>query len=446
MPAISAPETSRTRYWLPMIIIGALFFIFGFVTWLNGPLITFAKLAFQVPVTYAFLVPSAFYLSYFFLALPSSTVLRRTGMKKGMALGLIVMAVGAVIFSQFAPLRDYAGVLTGLFVIGAGLALLQTAANPYISILGPIESAARRIAIMGICNKGAGALAPIVIGVVALRGIDKIEQSLKAASTPAARESVLNGFAAQMRWPYLAMAAILVTVAVWVIRSSLPEIKPENSNRVVEEDARGSLLRVPHFWLGVLCLFLYVGVEVMAGDAIGIYGQGFGLPVGETTHFTSMTMFAMLIGYALGFALTPRFVSQERYLGASAVLGVLLTLAAWLTTGFTSVLLVAALGFANAMMWPAIFPLAIRGLGRRTETGSAFLIMAIAGGAIIPQVFAHLEQLINFQVAFMALMMPCYAYVLFYAVYGNRVGLPAAEPTRCTPRSARRPDPERLGG
>src|SRR5574337_58441 len=355
MPTPSAaPQSPRASYWLPMVIIGVLFFIFGFVTWLNGPLITFAKLAFQVPDTYAFLVPSAFYLSYFFLALPSSTILKRTGMKKGMALGLFVMAIGAVIFSQFAPMRVYAGVLTGLFVIGAGLALLQTAANPYISILGPIESAARRIAVMGICNKGAGALAPIVIGAVALRGIDKLEQTLHAAATPAARDSLLNGFAAQMRWPYLAMAIILIFVAIWVIRSALPEIRPESANRETGV-ARTSMLRIPHFWLGVVCLFLYVGVEVMAGDAIGIYGQGFGLPVGESAHFTTFTMLAMLIGYALGFVLTPRFISQERYLGISAVLGVLLTLIAWLTTGFTSVLFVAALGFANAMMWPAIF-------------------------------------------------------------------------------------------
>ncbi|HKT32131.1 MAG TPA: sugar MFS transporter [Gammaproteobacteria bacterium] len=416
-----APETRKTSYWLPMFIIGVLFFIFGFVTWLNGPLITFAKLAFQVPDTYAFLVPSAFYLSYFFLALPSSTVLKRTGMKKGMALGLFVMAIGAVIFSQFAPMRIYAGVLTGLFVIGAGLALLQTAANPYVSILGPIESAAQRIAVMGICNKGAGALAPIVIGALALHGIDKIEQRVKVAATPAVRDAVLNGFAAQMRWPYLAMAAILIVIAIWVMRSALPEIRPEGANRETA-GARG-ILRIPHFWLGVVCLFLYVGVEVMAGDAIGVYGQGFGLPLGETTHFTSLTLIAMLVGYALGFLLTPRFISQERYLGVSAVLGTLLTLVAWLTTGFTSVLFVAALGFANAMMWPAIFPLAIRGLGRRTELGSAFLIMAIAGGAIIPQLFAHLKLHINFQLAFMVLMVPCYLYILFYAAYGSSLGL-----------------------
>ncbi|MGH8278739.1 MAG: sugar MFS transporter [Gammaproteobacteria bacterium] len=418
-----------SSYWLPMLIIGVLFFIFGFVTWLNGPLITFSKLAFQVPDTYAFLVPAAFYISYFVLALPSSAVLKRIGMKRGMALGLFFMAIGAALFSQFAPLRDYAGVLTGLFVIGAGLALLQTAANPYVSILGPIESAARRIAVMGICNKGAGAIAPWVIGALVLHGIDKIDVQVKAAATPAARDAVLNSFAAQARLPYIVMAVILVLLAIWILRSALPEIASEGANREAP-GARASLWRVPHFWLGVVCLFLYVGVEVMAGDAIGTYGQGFGLPLGETAHFTFLTMLAMLIGYALGFFLTPRFFSQERYLAGSAVLGVLLTLGAWLTTGFTSVLLVAALGFANAMMWPAIFPLAIRGLGRRTELGSGFLIMAIAGGAVIPQLFVHLKLHINFQLAFMVLMVPCYLYILFYGVYGQRAGLAKSTPAR----------------
>lgn len=421
------PATPASSYWLPMLIIGVLFFIFGFVTWLNGPLITFSKLAFQVPDTYAFLVPSAFYLSYFFLALPSSAVLKRVGMKRGMALGLFLMAVGAALFSQFAPLRNYAGVLTGLFVIGAGLALLQTAANPYVSILGPIESAARRIAVMGICNKGAGAIAPWVIGALVLHGIDKIDEQVKAAATPATRDAVLNTFAAQARVPYIVMAVILVLLAVWILRSALPELKSEGSNQEAA-GTHGGILRVPHFWLGVVCLFLYVGVEVMAGDAIGTYGQGFGLPLGETAHFTFMTMLAMLIGYALGFFVTPRFVSQERYMAGSAVLGVLLTLGAWLTSGFTSVLLVATLGFANAMMWPAIFPLAIRGLGRRTELGSGFLIMAIAGGAIIPQLFVHLKLHINFQLAFMVLMVPCYLYILFYGLYGHSVGLHARIP------------------
>jgi FHS family L-fucose permease-like MFS transporter len=427
LAAAPSDRTSQTHLG-PMVIIGVLFFIFGFVTWLNGPLITFVKLAFQVEDTYAFLVPSAFYLSYFFLSLPASMVLRRTGMKKGMALGLFVMAIGAALFGQFVSLRVFAGALSGLFVIGAGLSLLQTASNPYISILGPIDSAAQRIAFMGICNKFAGFLAPFVFGALVLHGLDNFDQQVKNAPTPEARETLLNAFANQVHLPYMIMAGLLVLLAIWIARSSLPEIKPAgaNSERASGHD-QSSIFTFPHLWLGVLCLFLYVGVEVMAGDAIGTYGASFHLPLNVTRFFTSCTLFAMLLGYVSGLLLIPRVISQQRYLAISAVLGVLLTVGAFLTRDYVSVGFVAALGFANAMMWPAIFPLAIKGLGRHTEAASAWLIMGIVGGAVIPQLFVHLKQHIDFQLAFLLLMVPCYLYILFYGMRGHRIGQEYAE-------------------
>ncbi|WP_414649247.1 sugar MFS transporter [Dyella sp.] len=410
----------------PMIMIGVLFFIFGFVTWLNGPLITFVKLAFQVPDAYAFLVPFAFYISYLVFSLPASLLLKRTGMKKGMALGLFAMAVGAVLFSQFVSLRVFAGALAGLFVIGAGLSLLQTASNPYIAILGPIESGAQRIAFMGICNKLAGVLAPLTFSALVLKGIDKIDQQVREAATLEARTSLLDAFAAKVHLPYLVMAALLVLLAVWVVRSSLPEIKPSGANsEAAVGHAQGSIFSFPHLWLGVLCLFLYVGVEVMAGDAIGTYGAGFNLPLEWTSRFTALTLGAMLLGYVAGLLLIPRVFTQQRYLAISAVLGVLFSVGAYVTDGYLSVGFVAALGFANAMMWPAIFPLAIKGLGSHTEAGSALLIMAIAGGAVVPQLFAHLKQHFDFQAVFAGLMVPCYLYILFYGMRGHRVGLRA---------------------
>ncbi|UPG94397.1 sugar MFS transporter [Luteibacter aegosomatissinici] len=407
----------------PMIIIGILFFIFGFVTWLNGPLITFVKLAFNLDDVGAFLVPSAFYLSYFFLALPASFILKKTGMKKGMGLGLFVMAIGAATFGQFVTMRVYPGALTGLFIIGAGLSLLQTASNPYISVLGPIDSAAQRIAFMGICNKIAGALAPFVFGWVVMSNIGGFDKQIAAAGSPEEKEALLNAFAAKVHMPYLAMAGLLVVLAIWVVRSSLPEIRAstDNSERAIGH-AKGGIFSFPHLWLGVLCLFVYVGVEVMAGDAIGTYGQGFGMTPEDTKHFTSYTLFAMLIGYVAGLVLIPKVVSQHKYLAISAILGVLFSIGTYATTGYTSVAFVAALGFANAMMWPAIFPLAIKGLGSLTEFGSALLIMGIAGGAIIPQLFAHLKQGHDFQLVFLAIMVPCYLYILYYGAAGHKVG------------------------
>lgn len=422
VPAASARPNVATS----IAIVGVLFFLIGFFTWLNGPLITFVKLAFELSEVGAFLVLMVFYLSYFFLALPSSWILRRTGMKKGLSLSLLVMAGGAALFGEFATQRWYPGALGGLFVIGSGLALLQTAINPYISILGPIETAARRIALMGICNKIAGILAPILIGTVVLHGIGDLDVQVQAADA-ATKAVLLNQFAAKIHAPYLAMAALLVVLAVAILFSPLPEIRSSEANATpVAAGAveRRSIFQFPHLWLGVLCLFVYVGVEVMAGDAIGTYGHGFNLPLDETKMFSAFTLGAMLVGYVVGLLVIPRVVSQSRYLTISAVLGVVFCLGAWATHGYVSVAFVALLGFANAMMWPAIFPLAIRGLGRFTETGSALLVMGIAGGAIIPQLFALLKQHIDFQLVFVLLMVPCYLYILFYSVVGHRVGLP----------------------
>ncbi len=402
-------------------IIGAMFFIFGFVTWLNGPLIAFVKVAFALSDVEAFLVPMAFYMSYFFLALPSAALLRLTGMKKGMAMGLAVMAIGAVVFGQCATILVFPGALAGLFIIGTGLAIMQTAANPYISVVGPIESAAQRIAVMGICNKVAGIIAPILFGILVMRGVGEIGAQAAATTDPTARQALLSHFAQQIYLPYMGMAALLAVLAAFVFVSPLPEIRAEDS--ATADRRASSVFDFPHLWLGVICLFLYVGVEVMAGDAIGTYGRGFGLPIAQTAYFTSLTLVGMLIGYLVGLALIPRFVSQGRYLAFSAALGCVLVVGAFLTKGYVSVGFVAALGFANAMMWPAIFPLAIRGLGRQLETGSAMMIMAICGGAIIPQAFAILKQSHDFQTVFALLMLPAYAYIFYFAVSGSKVGM-----------------------
>jgi glucose/galactose transporter len=433
----TATPSQQSNYLMAMLIIGVLFAIFGFVTWLNSSLILFVKVGFNLDNVSAFFVPLVFYISYFVLALPSAVVLRRTGMKKGMALGLLVMAIGAVVFAQSMAMYSYAGALVGLFVIGAGLALLQTASNPYVSILGPIESGAKRVAIMGICNKAAGGLAPYVFGALLLGGVGAYADKIQATASPAAKTLLQHAFVSRAFAPYVVMAVVLALLAVLVVLSSLPEIKPADSGHANAVTGHRSIFSFPHLWLGVLCIFVYVGMEVMAGDGIVIYGQSAGLPLDAVKHLTTWTMAAMLAGYLLGVALTPRAISQQRYLAASAVLGVLFAIGAWGTHGGLSVAFVAALGFANAMMWPAIFPLAIKGLGDRTEFGSALLIMGIAGGALIPQFFVHLEESINFQTAFLLVMVPGYVYILFYGLLGHRVGQP--ERTRAIDSAAATP-------
>jgi len=414
-----APSGNRNAL-MPILVVGVLFFILGWFTWINGPLISFVQLAFDLDLVNAFLVTFVFYLSYFVWALPASAILARTGMKQGMALGLWVIAAGAFVFGQFCTQRWYPGALGGLFVIGAGMAVLQTAVNPYVSILGPIESAARRIALMGICNKVAGILAPILLGTLVLHGMGDIA-ARAATAEQAARAALLDQFAAGIHLPYLGMAAVLALLGVGILFSPLPDLRAERREAHGGDAEARSLFQFPHVWLGALAIFAYVGAEVMASDAIGTYGDGFGLPLDRTKFFTSFTMAGMLLGYVVGFVCIPRWISQQRYLAWSAVLGVALAIGAFLTKGYVSVAFVAALGFANAMMWPAIFPLAIHGLGRLIERGSALLVMGIAGGALIPQLFAVLRQAHDFQLVFLLLMVPCYLYILFFALKGQRV-------------------------
>ena len=210
MPATGSSPVPAARSGSAIVIIGVLFFIFGFVTWLNGPLITFVKLAFDLDDVNAFLVPMVFYLSYFFLALPASWILDRTGMKKGMALGTVRDGRRRGRVRRVRTQRWYPGALTGLFVIGAGLALLQTASNPYISILGPIESAAQRIAFMGICNKIAGILAPLVIGALVLHGMGDLADT--GRRPPIRRDDAAHcstNSPRSIHVPYLVMAGVL---------------------------------------------------------------------------------------------------------------------------------------------------------------------------------------------------------------------------------------------
>ncbi|MBD1396663.1 sugar MFS transporter [Pontibacter sp. JH31] len=409
-------------YMRSIIIIGSLFFIFGFVTWLNSVLIPYLKIACELNDFQSYLVAFAFYISYLVMAIPSAWVLKKTGFKKGMSVGLLIMAVGAAIFVPAAMSRIYELFLLGLFVQGTGLAVLQTASNPYVTILGPLESAAKRISIMGIFNKVAGSLAPIVLGAIVLSNADALVDSLGTMSV-AEKAAELDALAAKVITPYLVIVAVLIVLAVLIYFSSLPEVDTDQEDETVAaaNTNKKSILQFPHLLLGAFALFLYVGVEVMAGDTIisyAAYGQG--IPFTEAKFFTSVTLIAMIIGYLIGIVAIPRFIRQEKALQVSAVLGVLFSIAAIMTDGYVSVLSIALLGLANALMWPAIWPLALADLGRFTKIGSSFLIMGIAGGAILPLIYGALSDSINAQQAYW-IMVPCYLFILYYAIAGHKI-------------------------
>ncbi|MGK2860376.1 MAG: sugar MFS transporter [Chitinophagaceae bacterium] len=420
---IPAAAQTRQNYFMPMLIIGALFFVFGFVTWANGTLIPYLKIACELTTAEAMLVTFAFYISYAVMAFPSSWVLKKTGFKKGMVLGLLCMAAGALIFIPAAESRTYNIFLIGLFVIGTGLALLQTACNPYVTILGPIESAAKRISIMGICNKGAGAIAPLIMGAIMLNNADSLQESL--ITMDASQKAIaLDNLASKVVLPYIIIAVVLVALAVFVYFSSLPEIKAEGEDETIESTTvnRKSIFDYPYLWLGFITLFLYVGVEVLAGDTIQLYGNSLGISLDIAKNFTTYTMTGMLVGYLIGIFTIPKYLSQSTALKFSAILGIVFSLGAIFTTGFVSVFFIAILGFANALVWPAIWPLAINGLGKFTKAASALLIVGIAGGAVMPKLWASLGEYIGLQQAYW-IMVPCYLFILYFAMRGHKVGL-----------------------
>jgi glucose/galactose transporter len=429
------------RTLVPLLILGALFFLFGFVTWINGPLISYLKIVCELREgAEPFYVASAFYMAYFFTALPMAAVLRRTGLKRGMMYGLLIMAAGALLFVPAAQWRSYPLFLLGLFTIGTGLALLQTASNPYITIVGPMESAAARISAMGICNKLAGVLAPIVLGAVLLGDAATLQDDLRALEG-AERAAFLDALAARVTLPYLVMAAVLAALGAFVRFSPLPELDPGAGDR--SRSSWSGVIAHPALVLGVVALFWYVGVEVIAVDTIGVYGEAVGVPLEHAKLLPSYTLLAMVLSYAAGIVAIPRYISQARALAWSAALGVVLAigvvvvpltavvqlpmldLGALTITPATvplSIVLLALLGLANALMWPAIWPLAIAGLGRLTPVGSALLIMAIVGGAVLTPLYGACSQLPSLgpQGAYL-LLLPGYLVIGWYALHGHRL-------------------------
>jgi len=419
MSDIALQAKTNNKFSNPIIIIGVLFFVFGFVTWLGSVLIPYLKIVCELNDTEPYFVAFSFYISYAVMAIPSAIVLKKTGFKNGMALGLFIMAIGTLLFVPAAKLRLYGLFLTGLYIQGTGLAILQTASNPYVTILGPRESAAKRISIMGVCNGIASSLSPLILGAAILSGADDIKNKLAHVSINE-KNILLKELASRIEWPYLLMMAGLLILSLLVKFSGLPEAQEEEETYNSPVHSKKSILQFPHLLIGVFTLFLYVGVEVIAGDTIISYGSHQGISFSVAKYFSSATQINMLIGYIIGIICIPKFISQEKALKMSAITGIGFALIAIFTNGYTSVVFVSLMGLANSLMWPSIWPLALEGLGKFTKIGSSLLIMAIGGGAILPILYGKFAGKINPQQAYW-IVIPCYLAVLFYAVKGHKI-------------------------
>lgn len=396
---------------MPLLIIGVIFFIMGFVTWVNGTLISFFKKAFSLDNTSSYLVTFAFFISYTLMAIPSSMVLKKTGFKNGMSLALLVMAAGTLIFIPAASMASYGLFLVGLFTIGIGLTVLQTASNPYVTILGPRDSAAQRISIMGIANKTAGVISQLIFGQLLLAGASSIDPKDEL-------DKVVT--------PYIVLTLVLVATAIMIrLSKGLVEVSEEEEEPVVSSSSqvvvnKTSVLQFPNLVMGVIALFCYVGVEVIAGDTIISYGIDLGFAEEEARLFGTYTLYGMMFGYILGVVLIPKYVSQQAYLKFCAILGVIVTVVAVTSTGFTSVLCIAVLGFANAVIWPALWPLSLSGLGKFTKTASALLVMGISGGAILPLVYGGVADSIGSTQQAYWIMLPLYLFILYFGLFGHK--------------------------
>lgn len=413
----------KQSYLFPITVIGVLFFIFGFITWANSQLIPYLRTACELTETQSYFVGTAFFAAYFVMSIPGAYILKGVGFKRGMAIGLFVMALGAMLFIPAANARSYPLFLTGLFIIGTGLALLQTASNPYVTILGPIESAAQRISIMGICNKLAGFIAVNLLGFLFLTNIQEIEDSLPAMSLEQKNEA-LQALADKVIQPYAVIALAFAFLGFLILMIKLPEPQEEETDDLSEIKVgvvRSSIWQHRNLVLGALAIFLYVGAEVISYDAFSTLGEALGYDKKTAAGFAQYTAIAMLVGYFLSIVLIPKYITQRQALIYSSVLSIVLLLVAMFSSGMVAIVAFALLGLSQSAMWPAIWPLALNKLGIHTKMGSAILVMMIVGGAVLMPLMGEFAAWIdNRQMAF-GIMLPCWIYLIYYALKGYQV-------------------------
>lgn len=401
--------TSKKSYLEILLVTALLFFFFGFLTWINGTLVAFFKKTFDLSHVSAYLVTFAYYLSYTVMAIPSSLVLEKVGFKRGMIIGLLIMALGCIIFIPASMAVSYPVFLIGLFTTGIGLTLLQTAVNPFVTLMGPHESAAKRISFMGFSNKIGGICGQIILGSILLHGNAVI-----------AVDSELR----KIMIPYLLLALFFIVLSIVMKRKNwYNNIEKEEENPTpdesVENTNKKSVFQFPNLVLGVIALFCASAAEVIAIDTIISYGMSLGFPEAKVKLYGSYTLAVMILGYISGMVLIPKYIKQEKYLKYSAIVGSLLTLLAVYNKGSISILFIVMLGFVNALLWPTIWPLSLNGLGRFTKRASALLIMSVCAGAIVPLLYGLLADTIGSQLAYW-IIIPCYIYIACYAASGYK--------------------------
>lgn len=419
-------DLNKKHTWISISLIGMMFFVFGFVSWVNAILIPYFKIACELTNFQSYLVAFAFYISYLVMSMPSSYLLNKVGYKNGILVGFCVMALGAFIFIPAAYGRTYIVFLIGLFTMGAGLAILQTVANLYITIIGEKDRATQRISLMGICNKGAGILAPLAFSYAVLKPTDNELFQQIPLMDEITRGLVLDELILRVVVPYAVVGCVLLLMGILVKYSPLPELENKETEG---EGHKTSLLQFPHLVLGAVAIFLHVGTQVIAIDTIINYADSMGLSILDARALPSYTLSATIIGYFIGIGLTPRFISQKKMLQICTLVGLTLSILVCTTQAHVgwfglqldiSLWFLALIGMPNALIWAGIWPLALDGLGKYAQQGSALLIMGLCGNAILPLVYGAIADLSDVKTAYWVLI-PCFLYLVFFAFKGHRI-------------------------
>ena len=415
---------NKRQYYLSLAMVGCLFFVFGLVSWVNSILIPYFKIACDLQSgVQTYLVTFAFYIAYLVMTVPASFLLKKVGYKRGAQIGLWIMASGALMFWPAAMTRTYGMFLAALFIIGTSLAILQSVANPFVTIIGPHESAAKRISIMGICNKFAGIIAPLLFAAAVIRPQDKeimaaLEQGIL---TGEAKEQTLDQMIQGVIAPYVILAAFLFVFGLIFYKSPIKDINPDSDNKTVSggEDRR-SVWAYPYLVLGVVALFCHLGSQQITIATIIEYAQSMGRDLEAAKVFPSYTLACILGGYLLGVIFIPKYISQQKALVVCTITGLILSVLVLALPVKASIWCVVLLGVPNSLIYAGIWPLAIRGLGKWTTLGSSLLVMALCGNAILSLLYGLMTDYMSLQASYW-LLIPCFVFMIYYAVWGYKI-------------------------
>lgn len=419
-PAVTASSRPHANYTLPLVVLTSLFFMWGFLTCLNDILIPHFKASFALDYAQAMLVQSAFFAGYLVMSTPSGWVVERLGYKRGIVIGLLVCAAGCLLFYPAASVRSYNMFLAALFVLASGITLLQVAANPYVAVLGPPETASSRLTMTQAFNSLATTVAPLFGSALILSHQVKPAAEL-AAMPPVALEGYRIAEAQAVQRPYIGLAITLVVLAVLMALFKLPKL---STARTAARE--GSAWKHRHLVLGALAIFLYVGGEVSIGSLLVSYFKEPSIAGLEEVKGANLIAFywgGAMVGRFIGI-LTLRLFAPARVLTVHAAAVIALVAISMLTTGSVAVATILAVGFFNSIMFPTIFTLALDGLGELTSQASGILCMAIAGGGFVSRLQGQLADSIGIHRSFIVPLL-CYLYIAWYGLSGYKRAVPA---------------------